>query len=100
MSELKRCPFCGVELELEEDKEFYIHPIGKCYMNGCAVKNTETRIKAWNTRTPMERIVERLLNMKLIRVEQCHEDFELEVMTERDFDDAIEIVKEEGGMNE
>ena len=42
----------------------------------------------------MERIVERLLDMKLIRVEQCHEDFELEVMTERDFDDAIDIVKE------
>lgn len=41
-----------------------------------------------------EKMKEKLIEMKIVRVEQCHEDYELEVMTERDFDDAIEIVNQ------
>lgn len=41
-----------------------------------------------------EKIIKKLIEMKQVRVEQCHEDYEIEVMTERDFDDAIEIVKQ------
>lgn len=40
-----------------------------------------------------EKVVEQLLDMRLIRVEQCHGDYEFEVMTESDFDDAIDIEK-------
>ena len=43
-----------------------------------------------------EKVVEQLLNMRLIRVEQCHGDYEIEVMTESNFDDAIDIVKKGG----
>lgn len=46
-----------------------------------------------------EKVVEQLLDMRLIRVEQCHGDYEIEVMTESNFDDAIDIVKK-GGVRE
>lgn len=39
------------------------------------------------------KVVSELEDMKFVRVEQCHEDYEIEVMTESNFDDAIEIVK-------
>ena len=45
------------------------------------------------------KVVEQLEEKRLIRVEQCHEDYESEVMTESNFDDAIEIVKG-GGISE
>lgn len=54
------CPFCGGELELEEKGKFYIHPSGKCFMNLNAVKNSEIRIKAWNTRKPVDAVLEHL----------------------------------------
>lgn len=47
----------------------------------------------------LDKVVRELEDMKLVRVEQCHEDYEIEVMTESNFDDAIEIVKR-GVINE
>lgn len=44
----------------------------------------------------VEAVVKELEEMKLIRVEQCHEDYEIEVMTASNFDDAIEIVRKGG----
>lgn len=44
----------------------------------------------------IEAVVKKLEEMKLIRVEQCHEDYEIEVMTASNFDDAIEIVRKGG----
>ena len=44
----------------------------------------------------VEKVVKQIEELKLIRVEQCHEDYELEVMTESLLDDAIEIVKKGG----
>lgn len=41
----------------------------------------------------LSKVVSELEDMKFVRVEQCHEDYEIEVMTESNFDDAIEIVK-------
>lgn len=41
----------------------------------------------------LDKVVSELEDMKLVRVEQCHEDYEIEIMTESNFDDAIEIVK-------
>ena len=39
------------------------------------------------------KVVSELEDMKFVRVEQCHEDYEIEIMTESNFDDAIKIVK-------
>lgn len=44
----------------------------------------------------VEKVVAELENMKLIRVEQCHDDYEIEVMTNNNFVDAIEIVRKGG----
>ena len=48
-------------------------------------------IKAWNTRKPMERIAERLEE-----IEEYTNDFRVVIPSKK----AIEIVKEEGGLNE
>ena len=59
------CPFCGGELI--EDENFCEHPDGKCFLrNFCFEKDDKKEIAAWNTRKPMERIVERLETMKNI----------------------------------
>ena len=44
----------------------------------------------------VEKVVKQLEDMKLIRVEQCHGDYEIEVMTINNFVDAIDIVKNGG----
>ena len=59
------------------------------------VKAFEIAIKALEKQSKLECVIERLEEMKLIRVEQCHDDYEIEVMTESNFDDAIEIIKDE-----
>ena len=63
MSELKCCPFCGGEAILVKNG-------AGCYQVACdncevrqyayAHKNKESAINAWNTRTPMANIVEKL----------------------------------------
>lgn len=44
----------------------------------------------------VEKVVKQLEDMKLIRVEQCHGDYEIEVITNNNFVDAIDIVKNGG----
>ena len=44
----------------------------------------------------VEKVVKQLEDMKLIRVEQCHGDYEIEVMANNNFVDAIDIVKNGG----
>lgn len=44
----------------------------------------------------IEKVVEQLEDMKLVRVEQCYGDYEIEVMTNNNFVDAIDIVKRGG----
>ena len=80
MSELKRCPFCGGEAKIEWEDWKDISPTSGIYrlsvnhkpecffvqMNGLNAKsemissNKERLAGAWNTRKPMDRIVERL----------------------------------------
>lgn len=106
---LKECPCCTYQAVIEPYKarkgfECTIH-CNNCMMSLTTItydteeEAIDAAVRMWNTRKPMERIVERLENMKLIRVEQCHEDYELELITEGHFDDAIEIVKG-GGVDE
>lgn len=122
MSEtLLRCPFCGGEAKIEWEDWKDISPTSGIYrlsvnhkpecffvqMNGLNAKsemissNKERLAEAWNTRKPMDRIVERLEE----QAEECRKYWQ-------EFDDedsfgamnaycnAVKIVKEEGGMNE
>ena len=92
MSELKCCPFCGGEA--------YTDKIGKplftirctninCY---CEIsKNSlEDAINAWNTRTPMANIVEKLEELK----EKGYAELTILEVNEL-VDKAINIVKQE-----
>lgn len=116
MSEIKllNCPFCGGEAE------FHRTPIkskgGWCDSIVVRCKECEARTnrvlynaekhkndseyeesaKAWNTRKPMQEIVERLEDAKVCIVDDYTEEYEDMVFLE----EAIEIVKEVGGMDE
>lgn len=107
MSEIKLlpCPFCDREAEIgvsaiwctNEDcgAEFY-HPL----------LSREELIKKWNTRKPMERIIEKLEHEKQEdnELRKFHRDNGTKSMEGlyvgkvNAFKDAIEIVKEEGGI--
>ena len=123
MSELKRCPFCGVDkLKIESKTKdiSYRHVrqhtlsvrCNKCHARGGTVSGEignysfgtpkseklttlkeleEKAIEAWNTRKPMQNIVERLEEYR-----DEAKQFGLSGM----LTDIIEIVKEEGGLNE
>lgn len=54
---LKPCPFCGKHL-IQFSSSIWLHNEYDCFLDGLAIK--EDRFEAWNTRKPMERIVERL----------------------------------------
>lgn len=110
MSELKRCPFCGIPLKLVGSKrrgnQHYLHEYNNnCILNGFGFIATDENIQQWNTRKPMQNIVERLKELKM----QCYLtiantgneklDFAYE-KTGNGIDKAIEIVKEEGGIDE
>ena len=103
MSELKRCPFCGIPLKLVGSKrrgnQHYLHEYNNnCILNGFGFIATDENIQHWNTRIPMQNIVERLedKNMSLINNANisCNEFAD---GTVNGFELAIEIVKEEGG---
>lgn len=101
---LKSCPFCGGEAELQQipevtyDKFVVTCKSRKCcafYIGYCdeGLYNTKTEaIKGWNTRKPMDRIVEQLEEAK----GKPYTDG-VHMYNENDFieiDKAIEIVKE------
>lgn len=98
MSELKRCPFCGGEALLEHDDlcNWFVR-CKKCFCRTPMSISKFFPITAWNTRKPIERIVERLK-------EKAFPDFEEEYTCNGEellyLSDAIEIAKEEGGMND
>lgn len=108
MSELKRCPFCGGEARLQKPyrkRGWYV--ICKNTNCGCRTPfyqhlyTSEEDLRTiatmvWNTRKPMERITERLEEEKKFYNSASYTDQAIRqgVMI------AIEIVREEGGMNE
>lgn len=108
---LLRCPFCGGEAQLQQipsatwDKFVVTCKSSKCcafYIGYCDEGLYDTRTKAveaWNTRKPMERILERLEKGQ----EECYKLFAIGFNAEDRagydaYSDAIEIVKEEGGI--
>jgi hypothetical protein len=91
------CPFCGGEMELvnvEHSPLLLGNCVFKC-KKGCiesvhSFNTEEEAINACNTRKPMERIIERLKEKEKQR---------WLVLAERNgYERAIEIVKEEGGI--
>lgn len=56
---LKPCPFCGGELK-KDRWGFYVHGRNACILTCFEVEPEEEEIEKWNTRKPMDRIVEEL----------------------------------------
>ena len=99
MSEIKQkplpCPLCSAKMK--RIKNGYEHPSSQCVLSGFVV--TDVEIKKWNTRKPMKRINERLEAQKE-QSEKIYNELKDSFylgMQQAD-DNAIEIVKEEGGI--
>ena len=111
-TKLLSCPFCGgeaVTAEMYNTKLKKLFPIVKCLDCECRTPMTETfeeAIAVWNTRKPMERILEKLNeriehHVKLVNYEMnmgTIVDVERHEEAIKATDKAIEIVKEEGGV--
>ena len=103
--QLAKCPFCGGEAMLKEHTDYWGIKYGVECQGECDVspftswwKHKEDAIKAWNTRIPMHNIVERLeKEMQLLAYGFCEEYFSGVL---KGIMKAIEIAKEEGGLNE
>ena len=102
MSEIKLlpCPFCGGEAEIGEfhllDKEYRVC-CKECRSRTPFSTSRDRVIKQWNTRKPMERIVERLEEEKEQKISATKTEINLR---KAHFKKAIELVKEEGVLNE
>ena len=109
MSEVKKCPFCNEGVIYETSREDYLGTvIPQLFCNSCKmifeVENDspylddakthdylkEKLYKQFNTRKPMQEIVERL---EAIKVNAWDEEYQTMC-------DVVDIVKEVGGMNE
>ena len=97
MSEIKlaKCPFCDAELKRWDymPNVFFEHPYNGCILSGKKVLESEHDINAWNTRKPMERIIERLEDKKW-GTSEWRDKWRDEIIGE-----CIEVVKEEGGID-
>ena len=106
MSELLKCPFCG-----GKDITYFFDITSGFVCEDCGValdgfKTYEEAIKAWNTRKPMDMILERLEE----EIKKCNRNyreymrnFYAEGMsdarsTKYGINKAIEIIREEGGL--
>ena len=113
MSEIKllSCPFCGGEAILRDCSILGWEANCKdenCigYTTSIKYQTQEEAIEKWNTRKPMERIVERLkkerIEMKEEREEAIeYEDEQIVFATNnqiRAFDYSLRVIKEEGGL--
>lgn len=90
-----------VELETLARNRVLDTPINNpCYQRYVSQMNERTRLKELVADLPtaynVDKVVAELENVKLIRVEQCHDDYEIEVMTSNNFDEAIDIVRKGG----
>lgn len=105
MNKLKRCPFCGGEAFVAGSGHWIA--CKDCLAESDFYDYEYEAIEAWNTRKPMERIVEHLEEeLKLADEEKrrCVAENMLQFDSAKGYANgiynAIEIVKEEGGLNE
>lgn len=105
MSELKKCPFCGGEAMTYKTKSLMLHDLCFgvmckdtpfcCVMSG--YKTEEEAINAWNTRKPVERILERLEKRLAAYKMYIELNFPKGDIVTKEIEKAIEIIKEEVG---
>ena len=109
MSEIKllKCPFCGGEAKIDKTITNTVSvECTVCHASSRIILCTEgdieqKAIKVWNTRKPMENIVERLGNKHNESTINYHNLKDASCLGERHaYRNAIEIVKEEGGLYE
>ena len=109
MEQLKKCPFCGGEAKLYGYTAFWVCCENEeCNVDSDVYESREKAITTWNTRKPIERILERLEELRMAEYDDSDEE---PVYTDAEdiFDDgvsngkfrayhkAIEIIKEEIG---
>ena len=105
MSEIKllRCPFCGGEAELLKGQceiDNYVMCL-ECRSKTKLYNTKASAIKAWNTRKPMQNIVKRLKKKHEESTNDYHDLQDVSCLGGMNaYRNAIEIVKEEGGLNE
>lgn len=94
--QLAKCPFCNEELEVHCTSRYYMHKLNGCILQHfCFETDDELSIDLWNTRKPMERIVERF-KRNMIEADGSM----LTEIHNNHYKRAIEIVKEEGDPND
>lgn len=94
-AELKPCPFCGGEATLRKSEETKLYHIA-CFECGCRQDSSykaESCINAWNTRKPIDSIVEQLKNAETVKNFGSRNSGNLLIPLK----DAIEIVRKAGG---
>lgn len=104
MNEIKllKCPFCGGEAKIDKTITNTVSvECTVCHASSRIILCTEgdieqKAIKVWNTRKPMENIVERLEEVSFPDIDENYADDGQQMLF---LHDAIEIVKEEGGVN-
>ena len=100
MSEIKLlpCPFCGGEAKV---CKYYFIQCTKCGTSTLTHTNREEAIESWNTRKPMQEIMERLEEEKTKKYKDWNKTSYLQDFGGyRECKHIIEIVKEVGGMND
>lgn len=107
-TKLLNCPFCSGEAEcytvqtMQRETGFVV----KCKNLDCVMcsggtlrQKPEFAIKAWNTRKPMERILERLEEVYDVTHENYMKDRDLITLGKKyGLEHATEIIREEGGI--
>ena len=104
MSELKRCPICNGKVVFDIFFDDYTETLGEfitcrhcdlIFYGSMDGMTKEQLTEEWNTRKPMQNIVERLEEEKT----SCFDwEDEIKCVEQRCYRIAIEIVKEEGGV--
>lgn len=82
---VKSCPFCGTRLTNEKPSKLYVHEKTGCILDLRAF--TEDQLGTWNTRTPVEKVLERLEELGDIKFSK----FSKPLIT---VEDVIKIIKE------
>lgn len=104
MSELKKCPFCGGDawiFKTHEETYAVMHESSDCpitsesFQGNWVYDSLEEAIKAWNTRKPIERVIERLEERIKIYKNTQHNNFPCADVSIKETERIIEIIKEE-----